>query len=100
MTDPNPEDATTWVRVDGTYALAVPRHAPLEEQRRLVERVTHALEALAQHGSTSAEESLAGLPLRPLEALRAAGTEVMAGIPGVAGTEADRLPGHLAPPEA
>jgi len=77
VTDPTPEDIA-WVRVDGTHALAVPRHAPLEEQRHLVERVTHALEALAQHGSTSAEESLAGVPLHPLEALRDAGIEVLA----------------------
>lgn len=67
----------TWVRVDGTYALAVPRDASLEEQRRLLERVVHALEALAQHGSTSAEESLVGTPLRPVEALRAEGIDVL-----------------------
>lgn len=76
MTEAVPQDVT-WVRVNSTHALAVSRDATPEDQRRFVERVTHALEALAQHGSTSAEESLVGVPLRPLEALRAEGIEVL-----------------------
>lgn len=85
-----PEDVT-WVRVDATRALAVPRTLTVEGQARLVERVTHALEALAQHGSTSAEESLAGIPLRSLDDLRAAGVRVVS---------AEGLGARLAPPEA
>ena len=80
-----------WVRVSGTHALAVSNDASHEKQRGLVERVVHALEALAQHGSTSAEESLAGVPLRPLEALRADGIEVRT---------ADAFLARLASPEA
>ncbi len=90
MAAPPPEDVT-WVRVDATRALAVPRALPLEAQARLIERVTHALEALAQHGSTSAEESLAGFPLRLLEDLRAAGVPVVS---------SEALGARLAPPDA
>jgi hypothetical protein len=72
-----PRDAMIWVRVDGTRCVALPREWPSDVQAREVARVAHALEALAQHGSTSAEESLAGVALRPIEALRAEGVEVV-----------------------
>lgn len=79
MPDPTPEyvTAVTWVQVDGTRALGIPRAWPAEEQRRAAEHAALALEAIAQHGSTSAEESLVGAPLRELTALRAAGVAIV-----------------------
>ena len=67
----------TWVQVDGSRCLAVARQSSPEEQRSAVDRVTHALEGLAQHGSTSAEESLVGVPLAELVTLRQRGIEVV-----------------------
>jgi hypothetical protein len=66
----------TWVRVDGTRALGVPRAWTPEEQCRAAEHAALALEAIAQHGSTSAEESLVGAQLSEVAALRRAGLEV------------------------
>jgi hypothetical protein len=74
--EPLDDERVTWVQVDATRCLAVPRASSVEQQLRELERVAHALEALAQHGSTSAEESLAGVRLAEVAALRARGIEV------------------------
>jgi hypothetical protein len=73
----NKQDDVTWIQIDGTRCLAIGREWSVEEQARTVERVAHALEALAQHGSTSAEESLVGVRLADAGELRSAGIEVV-----------------------
>jgi hypothetical protein len=77
MSPADDHDDVIWVQVDGSRCIAVSRRVPPEEQARAVDRVAYALEALHQHGSTSAEEALVGVPLADISTLRSSGFEVV-----------------------